>query len=70
MQEKYANKYKKEGSSLNMARNDSDLSASNLNFGGGNQSSTKYASLDRGGGAAEAQEVSSPERRKKANVHL
>ena len=69
MQEKYAAKYKKEGSSLNMARNDSDLSASNLNFGG-NQSSTKYASLDRGNGAAEAQEVSSPERRKKANVHL
>ena len=52
-----------------MARNDSDLSASNINFGG-NQSSTKYASLDRGNGAAEAQEVSSPERRKKANVHL
>lgn len=70
MQEKYANKYKKEGSSLNMVRNDSDLSSSNINFGG-NQSSAKYASLDRGNGAsAEQQEVSSPERRKKANVHL
>ena len=47
MQEKYANKYKKEGSSLNMVRNDSDLSTSNINFGG-NQQNAKYASLDRG----------------------
>ena len=53
------------GSSLNMMRNDSDMSLSKIDP----TKKMKYDSLDRGSGGV-GEELSPPERRKKANVHL